>query len=327
MAEHVPEITRIIGVRRDPSLKIDLKFPSRCRLDVFDDEIPRSALNLSQGLEKKFVYIESSYGLARHTRVVESVETIYVPMWEQGSVPLEAQFADSIVCVTKHTYQTMSPKENQFQTLQYLPWPVETNGSTKRVVTSVKTILHNAGSLGGNLRKGTYQAIEMFQKSGLGKKGVTLIIHAWKPPTPELAALLMKSPDGIIWSNQFLERADDIYATYEPDLLLCPSKIEGHALVVLEAMARGIPALVTDSPPINEYEHQMNGDFMLLKVARYEPSPLAAPYAIVDTDWGAEKLSFVCGWNMERKSRQVADLVEREYSWNALGEKWRALCL
>jgi glycosyltransferase involved in cell wall biosynthesis len=316
LAEHVPQITRILGVRRNPSLSIDLKFPKHCELAVYDREIPVSA---TTGQEK-FVYIEQSYGLSQHLRY--GTKLVFVPMWEQGPTAAEALLATEIVCVTKHT-RTVIEKIRPYAGV-YLPWPIDTEllKPTRPPSLEAKTILHNAGSLGGNQRKGTAEAIQIFQRSGLAQEGVRLIVHAWVPPPPDLAKLISRDDTGIVWTNRFLPRPEDIYTTYDPDLLLMPSKIEGHALVALEAMARGVPCVITDSPPINEYE--VDSSF-LLPVDHYAISPLAAPYAMVDVEAGAERLWQACATDLAAKSHAVREFVEREMSWKILGPRWEAL--
>jgi len=253
-------------------------------------------------------------------------------MWEQGSVPIEILNTDTCVSVTQKTLsevqkvQFAHSDDGRHPPLhilhKYLPWPVDTVDVVPKRVERVRTILHNAGSLGGNLRKGTQQAIQIFQRSGLARRGVRLVIHTWVPVPPEIECVLSTAPEGIEWTNKFLPRTEDIYDAYDPDLLLMPSKIEGHALVALEAMARGIPALVTDYAPINEYEQN---DLFKLPISHYVASPLRAPYAIVDINEGANQLRRLCALDLTEKSIEVADFVEKQMSWQTLGQQWRDL--
>jgi glycosyltransferase involved in cell wall biosynthesis len=313
IAEHVPSITTIAGVRGVHEQQIDLEFPDRCKFGMIDLSTLLSLEN------EKWLYIESSYKFARELRGRWDYKTIYVPMWEQGSVPDELPHASEVVSVTKWTKQWL--KEQHKRDSLYLPWPVDVPEKW-RVRERVRTVLHNAGSLGGNLRKGTLEAVQIFQRSGLADEGVRLVIHAWKPAPHDVAVEIYSDPTGIVWTNEFLPRAEDIYDRHQPDLLLLPSRIEGHALVALEAMARGIPALVTDVPPINEYER--NPAF-LLPVAHWAPSPLAQPYAIADVVAGAEKLRAIADRDLSEKSRAVRAIAEC-YSWKVLGGRWEELC-
>ena len=140
-------------------------------------------------------------------------------------------------------------------------------------------------------------------------------------PPPEIAATIAAAPENIEWTGRFVDSIDEIYA--DADLLLLPSKIEGHALCALEAMARGCVVLATDSAPINEYEHDRA---FLIPVNHWAPSPLAAPYAIVDVAAGASRLRQLCERDISERSRSSRNQVIREYSWRALGERWRELC-
>ena len=313
IARHVPEITKIIGVRRSPgSGAEDLEFPDRPML-VYDIEIPPEAL--SYLYNDKYLYIESSYGLSPY---MAAGQRLYVPMWEQGSTSAECVFQPHTIAVTRHTEDVM--RQLGARRVTYLPWPVGVPESA-RVVHAVRTIVHNAGSLGGNLRKGTHAAIRIFQKSGVAARGVRLVVHSWLAPPPEIAAIIAEAPDNIEWTGRFAPSVADIYEG--GDLLLMPSKIEGHALCALEAMASGMVVLATDSAPINEYEDDRA---FLLPVSACAPSPLAAPYSLVDEAAGADCLRALCERDVSERSKSGREQVVREYSWAAVGDRWRELC-
>jgi glycosyltransferase involved in cell wall biosynthesis len=95
-------------------------------------------------------------------------------------------------------------------------------------------------------------------------------------------------------------------------LLLFPSRIEGHALAILEAASFGIPALCTNVAPINEYESD----------PRFLISTFSASMGRVTADVkdGAEKLRTLMDLNWEKKSKSVRKALQDSYSWAALGK-------
>lgn len=319
LADRVPSVTKIIAMRSSRELKNDLTYPDRCKVTITDDFNRTFGGNTKPDyLNSKYLYIETSYGLSGS---LQSGQKIYVPMWEQRSAQPESENASVVISVTKKTAEFLRAA-NRIESV-YLPWPVDLAPEPRRV-SSVRNILHNAGSLGGNLRKGTPQAISIFQHSGLAARGCRLIVHSWADMPPEIAKLIASKPDGIVWTNTF---HDDVHKIYEGvDLLLMPTKMEGHALVALEAMSHGVPALVTNAAPINEYE---DDPLYKIPVEGYAQSPLNAPYAHVNVGAGAERLRQIADLppsTLLDKSRAVREFVEREMSWEVLGSRWSDLC-
>lgn len=300
LAERVRTINSVLAMR----CRTDAKFPELTFAKQCDDVLTWYG---------KFIYIESSCNLSHYVKG----ERILVPMWEQGATAIEVPLATTIVSPSKHAQDFIQTKYHR--TSEYLPFPTDVP-RTWHPVSKIRVILHNAGSLGANFRKGTLEAIRIFQRSGVVKHGVRLVIHAFVPPTPEVESAIHDAPYGITWVNRFEPEMDVIYRGV--DLLLHPSKIDGSPLIPREAMARGIPVLVTDEAPINECE--IDPDY-LLPVARHERSPLAAPYAIVDVEASAEKLRHLCERDLTAKSKEVR-AAAKLFSWETLGPKWEALC-
>ena len=95
------------------------------------------------------------------------------------------------------------------------------------------------------------------------------------------------------------------------DLLAFPSVNEGWGLAVLEALAAGLPAVVTDIPVFREY--LTDGDGVLF-VPPNDPTALAAAVRTILTDRSlAERLS------------TAGPAVARRYPWSASAEQHRAI--
>lgn len=281
----------------------------------FDLQDPRKILPLIDSLQKyssrKFLTIETSWGLSSH---INPDKLYYIPMWEQGSVPLECKNSNNVISITHKTKKVI---RSIGKDSTYLPYPIEISKKLPNFRNKVTNILHNAGSLGGNLRKGTCEAIKIFQKSGMAREGKKLIIHSWKNPTDEISSLLSMDKEGIVWNNKFFEDYRDIYDEGDIDLLLFPSKLEGHAMVVLEAMSKGIPVLCTDIDPINEYEHD---DLFKMPIERQ-----LGNYSYVDCEKAAKKLIQICDMDLTKKSKSCYEYVTTNMSWSVLKDRYNEL--
>ena len=95
------------------------------------------------------------------------------------------------------------------------------------------------------------------------------------------------------------------------DLLAFPSVNEGWGLAVLEALAAGLPAVVTDIPVLREYLTDGEG---VLFVPPNDSTALAAALRTILTDRSlAERLS------------KAGPAVARRYPWSASAEQHRAI--
>jgi glycosyltransferase involved in cell wall biosynthesis len=258
--------------------------------------------------KRKFLFLETSWGLSA---LLPKERTYIFPMWEQPSAMLESKFCSNIISTTNHGHRLLSSL-NIFS--RKVDFPV--NISQKfQPVDRVQNILHNAGSFGGNFRKGTPEAIEIFQNSELHSSGVNLIISALRPPDDELLRLVEKAPQGIEFRVGVKETWAELYENI--DLLLYPSRLEGHALPVLEAHSFGIPALCTNVSPINEYES--DADYLLPIIERTGNSVKVNVTASVDV------LQKVCSESQIQKSLMLRKSVEHNYSWLVMKEVYESL--
>lgn len=274
------------------------------------DTILKDLEKMSNESNRKFLFIETSWGLSEHLR---PDNCYYIPMWEQGSTESECSRSSNIISITKKTVEVV---KNLGYNSMYLPYPIEMNQDPFFPKVRAQNLLHNAGSLGGNLRKGTIEAIKIFQKSGLSKLNRNLVIHSWKDPTYEILQQIREKPDNIFWRQQFFDDYRQIYENF--DLLLFSSKLEGHAMVALEAMSCGLPVICTDASPMNEYE---DDEKYKIPVERVEGN-----FAFVDCDLGAERLRKICeDDNLFEKSSASRNFVLQNMSWNSLRKSYDAI--
>lgn len=96
------------------------------------------------------------------------------------------------------------------------------------------------------------------------------------------------------------------------DVLVLPSQAEGFGLVLIEAMAAGIPVVATDAPGIrNVVHHEMTG--LLVPVG--DPSMLAQAIRRISEDVELQ----------DRLVRRARQHVRSHYTWSSVLPKYQAL--
>lgn len=317
LAKHISGITAVIAIRCNPEDRREIRaWPVARSCSLYLPPAQHTANHAFNAcVNDKYLYIEETCGLGSY--IPAGAKRIFIPMWEQVSLAEELRWATLSVAVSWHTRKVLH-EDHDLESV-FLRWPVVVP-PTYRVITRAKTILHNAGGLGANFRKGTDLAIFMFQRSGVAARGVRFVVRAAVPPPPVLAAIIAEAPDGITWETEFRETLDEVYA--DADLVLHPSRIDGSPLIAAEAAARGVPALVTAASPMDE----LSPSNFQIPVTCFEASSLTAPYAIADVETGAEMLTRACERDLSEDSRETRALAERELSWEVLGPRWEEIC-
>jgi len=263
---------------------------------------------LTREPDRKFLYLETSWGLSKFTPYSRNY---YLPMWEQESWKEEARNCGNFISITKHGLKIF---RSQGISARYLPFPVAGNLKIEPR-KHLRRILHNGGSFGGNFRKGTLEAIRIFQDSNIVEFGVELVITSLAYPPQEVINTINLNPVGItIDPTQKISWRENYK---EIDLLLFPSRVEGHALAVIEAASLGIPALVTDTPPINEYDED---ERFKIPIKGFHSSR-----ADIDIAGGARKLLSLLQVDWEDKSSEVFFKYKNNQSWQVLSNYYETL--
>lgn len=159
---------------------------------------------------------------------------------------------DFVLCNTKRHFSVFP---NHLQAL-FVPWGVNVPSfpTRHRGDDEPITFFH---SLGYNpYRKGTDLLVRAFNQ--MTTTEAKLILHAQRPlhDFPELERLIQNNPR-ITWINREVP-PPGLYAL--GDVYVYPSRLDGIGLSLPEALASGLPAIVTDEAPMNEFvEHGVNG--------------------------------------------------------------------
>jgi glycosyltransferase involved in cell wall biosynthesis len=280
-------------------------------------EVQKDDLSAWQSTDGIDTVISIETGFGDHTfRYAKELgmRTILIVMWESFNPHLPAyQSVDLYICPSFKAYQ-----EVPFDNKVFLPYPVDTNLFKFRQRSGpARQFIHNAGSGGMNGRKGTRETVEAFLKADPGTWDATLRINS-QVDQPWFGEI--RSPYVTFNIGGFMNR-EDLYT--QGDVLIYPSKYDGHALVTLEAMASGMPVLTTDAEPMNEYWPA--GHKMLTGVRKQEPAGMINPHCLashVDTYHLAEQIRWAGGTDMERYSTENRQIAEVRHSWSALRDRW-----
>lgn len=193
------------------------------------------------------IVIESPFSINKMARKLK-VPTVLVVMWEwfNPSVATNLNEIDHFICPTLKAI-----KEVNFNHKTYIPNPINKNSLPHRQISGpAKSFIHNAGNLGNNFRKGTLETIEAFVKV---KKDIKLTINSMKPinSLPVKYQLLINNDNRINYNFKLFNNIHDLYNT--GDVLIYPSRFDGHNLVGQEAATSGLPVITTNAEPMNEY--------------------------------------------------------------------------
>ena len=265
--------------------------------------------------------VETDYGTALAAEATKrGVKAVHIPMWEYwGDPPIYPGYS-AYFAVSKYGYRCIPSDWPR----HYLPWPIDLAQFpfTPRGVTSGPPIfLHAAGHTVQSNRKGTAQVIRGFAQTTVE---ATLLLLSQRPLSdfPDDCAALIKRDRRIVLVDRELPNPQDCYAT--GDFFVFPSRLEGHAMVTLEAMACGLVPITTDAAPMNEFDlpascylpafEAEHGHFQGMNFPKWEVSNADMAKAFVDSakipvrDWSTIMRNYIASC----------------YSWQALGALWRS---
>lgn len=211
----------------------------------------------------------------------------YLDYYKEDWKPFMSLY-DKVLCSTQRTYHLVKDLCNA----HYIGWAVDLdlfrpseNGSGKY------TFFHNAGWLGINYRKMTPAVILAFDAVSRHLPDVTLLVHSQVDfdKLPSTTIRIIKANPRITYHVETVP-APGLY--HKGRILVFPSKLEGLGLPLPEGLACGLPAIVTNAPPMNEFiKNGYNG--FLARVARRinRHDNISFPEEIVDINDLALRMS------------------------------------
>jgi 1,2-diacylglycerol 3-alpha-glucosyltransferase len=195
----------------------------------------------------------------------------YVDYYTANTIPFYNLF-DFLICNTKRHYSQFSTHPQCI----YIPWGFEEGIFKPKTATINETIsfLISAGWTGAHARTASW----------LDRRGCGLLLNIFKKVKGDCRLLvfsqapLEKCPQD--WQEPVKNdpRITFTSGTFEPfpyangDVYIYPSRLDGLGLTLSEALVCGLPAITTNSPPMNEFvQDQYNG--LLVDVKEYHGRP------------------------------------------------------
>lgn len=182
-----------------------------------------------------------------------------------------------------------------------LPHPIDTDRFAFRQRERAEVFLHVAGHDDGD-RKGTSFVLEAARRC----PEVPFIVRAQDDVGPVPANVRLLGP---------VDRPEELYAL--GDVAIQPSRYEGVGLPILEAMASGMPTIVPDGLPMNEYPAD---PAFVVPAKRGWGNLVGQPFPVVEIDIDAlvARIRSLHHTSIAAQSEAArARMVER--SWQQLG--------
>ena len=174
----------------------------------------------------------------------------YVDYYTEETVPFFAIY-DYILCNTKRHYRLFKDLPQSF----YIPWGTDINLFSNNIEESCEqsqiTFFHSAGM--NPIRKGTDTVIAAFLSlPAFYKDKAKLLIHT----QVALDNYVARYDQSILLSSNIEVRTETVAAPglyHLGDIYVYPSILDGLGLTVAEALSCGLPCIVPDNAPMNEF--------------------------------------------------------------------------
>lgn len=238
----------------------------------------------------------------------------YIDYYTEETIPLFATF-DFLICNTKRHFEAFNWHKNAF----YVPWGTNVllfKQNTYQPVSNEQTVFfHSAGM--SPTRKGTDLLIKAFDNLRGNKK---LIIHSQ-------ADLVQKIPtekemiDKLIANNELevinkVVTAPGLY--HLGDVYVYPSRLDGIGLTIAEAISCGLPTIVPNNAPMNEFVSESSGKCAKIKrlFARFDG--YYWPQCTVDIEDLTLQMQYYIDNrnNLETLKNKARTFAEKELDWN-----------
>jgi glycosyltransferase involved in cell wall biosynthesis len=295
--------------------------PSAVNLDHFDSWLQQRGLDAVFFIEQ---YWWEPVLLCERRNVLTGTTMLH---YTQRTIPLYDCY-DFLICNTRHHYEVFQ----EHPQVLFLPYGTDVrrfHPSTSDLVRPGSvTFFHSAGM--NPYRKGTELVLEAAARLRPGAASPRLVVHINPLYLPHLEAresgvdqLLQRRLESLQRSGQaevITQAVKDVADLYRlGDVCLYPTRHEGLGLGVAEALASGLPVIVTDASPVNE--HADGRLVRPVRVRRY--------YARIDGDfWPAalvdvEALAAAMQEFLDHPDqlpglkRQARELAEQKLDWKA----------
>jgi glycosyltransferase involved in cell wall biosynthesis len=213
----------------------------------------------------------------------------YIDYYKKETVPF-FEIYDFLICNTKRHYSVFDWHPQAY----YVPWGTNTELYAPGKHSFDENRLSFFHSSGMNpYRKGTDFLLEAFEH--IDRKESRLIIHSQvdiKAFFPEKTKLIEKFlKEGSL--ELILKTIGSPGLYYLGDVYVYPSRLEGIGLTIAEAISSGLPAIVPDQQPMNEFIQSSDaGRLVKISYTEKRRDNYYWPQSIVDIDDLIEQMQF-----------------------------------
>lgn len=243
----------------------------------------------------------------------------YVDYYKEDTVPFFAMY-DYIFCNTHRHYQLFKDIPQTY----FIPWGTETDVfNVKRQKNDVLTFFHSAGM--NPKRKGTDTVINAFLRLPKGHQA-KLLIH-----TQRKLETCLEHFDPSIYHHPDIEirtatiPAPGLYGL--GDVYVYPSILDGLGLTVVEALSCGLPCIVSNHAPMNEFiQDGVNGKLVDIEYLYSRSDGYFWPQCKVSTDSLVEQMMYyIKHFSDLRAFQEQARLgAVKDYDW---GDRSEMICI
>lgn len=242
------------------------------------------------------------------------IKTIaYVDYYTEQTIPLFKVY-DCLICNTRKHFQAFSWHPGA----RYVPWGTDIelfkpHSENRQDRLSHVCFFHSSGM--SPVRKGTDLLLKAFDKVRVISQ---LIIHTQvdlKVALPDLRSLIEKleSENRLTVIHKTVS-APGLY--YLGDVYVYPSRLDGIGLTVVEAISSGLPCIVPDNSPMNEFVNEEIGK--TVKISHYysRSDGYYWPACEASVDSLAEIMEFYTNKKVvAEQSIKARDYAIKNYDW------------
>lgn len=254
---------------------------------------------------------------------LEIVSGAYVDYYTEKTIPLFQNY-DFLICNTRRHYEAFSWHPQVF----YVPWGTDVQifrpKSFELAAKGEITFFHSSGV--SPYRKGTDLVISAFSEI---RDSARLVLHSQKPideMIPELGELVndLISQEKIIYYEGSVP-APGLYDL--GDVYVYPSRLDGIGLTVAEALASGLPAIISDNEPMSEFFDPASSRKVEIERLFSREDGYYWPQCLVDKNALVEAMNFYVKNkknvpNLKKLARQYA---VSELNWNDRGKQLKEI--
>ncbi len=247
----------------------------------------------------------------------------YIDYYTETTIQL-FNIYDFLICNTMRHYDVFKWHPQCF----YIPWGTDIDlfkPSNKKVENERELVFFHSSGMNA-IRKGTDILIKAFYKL---KSEAKLLIHTQKELkfkendiNEMMIDLIADGRLNIIKKNV---HAPGLY--YLGDVYVYPTRLEGIGLTIAEAISSGLPIIVPDYPPMNEFVNAKNGQLIRIDKVFARSDGYYWPQCMVDEEDLKLKMKFYIDnikfiENFKKNSRNYA---EDKLNWNINANKLNSI--